>query len=166
MASPSPARLMLHHLHLPQSFGRHCCCCWGPEDEDYDDSLWCPEQEDSLNLKLVDIAVVADVVSRKELNLHCNHDQKLRKPNWLLLQMFETRNLAVRRRKTLCFFLYSSIVRNFSCSAWNNRTWNNFYVFRLLFKDGISCSPRRLPSGCPPHFPCAPKRERSSSLSE
>ena len=32
-------------------------------------------------LKLVDIAVAGDVVSRKELNLHCNHDQKLRKPN-------------------------------------------------------------------------------------
>lgn len=28
----------------------------------------------------------------------------------------------VVRRKTYCFFLWSSHVRNFSCSAWNNRT--------------------------------------------
>jgi len=28
----------------------------------------------------------------------------------------------VVRRNTYCFFLYSSPVRNFSCSAWNNRT--------------------------------------------
>lgn len=30
--------------------------------------------------------------------------------------------LPVVRRKTYCFFLWSSHVRNFSCSAWNNRT--------------------------------------------
>ena len=30
--------------------------------------------------------------------------------------------LAVKRRNTLCFFLYSSIVRNFSCSAWKSLT--------------------------------------------
>lgn len=38
--------------------------------------------------------------------------------------------LAVNLRKTTCFFLYSSIVRNFSCSAWNNRTTSP--PFRML----------------------------------
>lgn len=49
--------------------------------------------------------------------------------------------LPVVRRKTYCCFLYSSPVRNFSCSAWNRRTtspcheisWQNKYhsIFKL-----------------------------------
>ena len=46
--------------------------------------------------------------------------------------------LAVRRKKTLCFFLYSSIVKNFSCSAWKSRTtsppFRMFSTFSLCSK--------------------------------
>ena len=49
----------------------------------------------------------------------------------------------VVRRKTYCFFLWSSHVRNFSCSAWNNRTTSPWTegerlllskIFSLIFK--------------------------------
>lgn len=54
-------------------------------------------------------------------------------------------------RKTYCFFLWSSQVRNFSCSAWNNRTTspykcqtykeiNTCYMFCSCFVDNfMSC---------------------------
>ena len=49
--------------------------------------------------------------------------------------------LAVSRKKTLCFFLYSSIVRNFSCSAWKSRTTSP--PFRM-FSTFSLCSKKRL----------------------
>ena len=40
-----------------------------------------------------------------------------------LLEMADVAEvLAVNLRKTFCFFLYSSMVKNFSCSAWKRRT--------------------------------------------
>ena len=39
----------------------------------------------------------------------------------------------VVRRNTHCFFLYSSPVRNFSCSAWNNRTTSPCIHFTQCF---------------------------------
>jgi len=62
----------------------------------------------------------------------------------------------VVRRKTYCFFLWSSHVRNFSCSAWNNRTtspcrggkhlsWREMST--LIFKANWLCL-KRMKSKC------------------
>lgn len=52
--------------------------------------------------------------------------------------------LPVVLRKTYCFFLWSSHVRNFSCSAWNNRTtspcnYTHKHISTSIFRRVLMC---------------------------
>ena len=44
----------------------------------------------------------------------------------------------VVRKNTRCFFLYSSPVRNFSCSAWNSRTTSPCTAIHRIFWSSLS----------------------------
>lgn len=51
-----------------------------------------------------------------------------------LLEVADVAELrAVKRRNTFCFFLYSSIVKNFSCSAWKRRTTSPPFKILSIF---------------------------------
>lgn len=70
--------------------------------------------------------------------------------NALLLVAAVADVLPVVRRNTFCFFSYSSIVRNFSCSAWNKRitspplsissTFSSCLMNKVIFQEAFELS--------------------------